>query len=146
MQLLKYTTAIAIYSLAILTTPVFAQVDQEKWVYFGQTNSDEILKLNESSVKFQIMLADDTLNNEDGHYSENDKYPKVKVVVFDYNIGGRKRNAYTKSCDNGKLTANLSWKTFTSVIDYWPQYFMVEADSAASQNMLRRVCTLSLSN
>ncbi|MBD2295350.1 hypothetical protein H6G06_18205 [Anabaena sphaerica FACHB-251] len=146
MQLIKYTIAIAISSLPIFTTPVLAQTKQEKWVDFGQTNNGEIIKLNESSVKFEIMLADDTLNNEDGFYSDNDKYPKVKVVVFEYNIGGRKRNAYTKSCNRGKLSANSSWKTYTTFIDYWPQYFLVEADSAASQNMLRRVCTLSLSN
>jgi hypothetical protein len=145
MQLIKYVTAITISSLSILITPVFAQADQDKWVDFGKTHSGEILKLNESSVKFEIMLADDTLNNEDGFYSNNDKYPKVKVVVFDYKIGNKKRSAYTKSCDNGRLTANSRWKTYISVIDYWPQYFIVEADSVASEKMLQQVCTLSLS-
>ncbi|MBD2666747.1 hypothetical protein B6N60_02957 [Richelia sinica FACHB-800] len=144
MQLLKYV--IPISCLSIITTPVLAQSQQKKWVDFGQTNSGEIIKLNENSVKFEIMLADDTLNNEDGFYSDNDKYPKVKVVVFEYNIGGRKRNAYTKSCDYGKLTTNPSWKTYTTFIDYWPQYFLISADSVASQNMLQRVCTLSLSS
>ena len=66
MQLIKYTTAIAISCLPIFTTPVLAQNKQEKWVDFGQTNNGEIIKLNERSVKFEIMLADDTLNNEDG--------------------------------------------------------------------------------
>lgn len=146
MQLIKYTTAIAISCLPIFTTPVLAQNKQEKWVDFGQTNNGEIIKLNERSVKFEIMLADETLNDEDRFYSENDTYPKVKVVIFEYSIGGRTRNAYTKSCNHGKLSANPSWKTYTTFIDYWPQYFLVPADSIASQNMLRRVCTLSLSN
>lgn len=138
--------AIAISSVSIFTIPVLAQNQQERWVDFGQTNSGEIIRLNERSVKFKIMLADDTLNDEDGFYIQNNKYPKVKVVVFEYNIGGRKRNAYTKSCKQGKLSANPSWKTYTNFIDYWPQYFLVPADSIASQNMLQRVCTLSLSN
>ncbi|WP_016949694.1 hypothetical protein [Anabaena sp. PCC 7108] len=145
MQLIKSATAIIISSLSMLTIPVFAQVDQDKWVDFGKTHSGEILKLNESSVKSEIMLADDTLNNQDGFYSNKDNYPKVKVVVFDYSIGDKKRSAYTKSCDNGRLTANARWKTYTSVTDYWPQYFEVEADSVASEKMLQQVCTLSLS-
>ncbi|AFZ24985.1 hypothetical protein Cylst_2788 [Cylindrospermum stagnale PCC 7417] len=144
MQLIKYATAITISSLSIFSTPVIAQINKERWVDFGKTNSGETLKLNESSIGFQMMLVDDTLNNEDGFYSDNDKFPKIKVVVFDYRINGRKRSAYTKSCNSGNLAPNPTWKTYTSFIDYWPQYFLVEADSLASKKMLQRVCALSL--
>lgn len=139
MQLIKSAAAIAIASLSIFSTPVFAQINQERWVDFGKTNRGEILRLNEKSIKFEMMLMDDTLNNEDGHY---DDLPKIRVVAFDYSVGGRKRSAYTKSCNRGNLAANPSWRTYTSFIDYWPQYFSVEADSVASKRMLQRVCTL----
>ncbi|BAZ32876.1 hypothetical protein NIES4074_53830 [Cylindrospermum sp. NIES-4074] len=144
MQLIKYATAITISSLSIFSTPVTAQINKERWVDFGKTNSGEILRLNESSIGFRMMLVDDTLNNEDGFYDDNDKFPKIKVVVFDYSISGRKRSAYTKSCNYGNLAPNPTWKTYTSFIDYWPQYFLVEADSVASKKMLQRVCALSL--
>ncbi|HEY9666826.1 MAG TPA: hypothetical protein V6C91_08470 [Coleofasciculaceae cyanobacterium] len=143
MQFIKYATAIAITSLSIFSTPLLAQVNKERWVDFGKTNSGETLKLNERSIKFEMMLIDDFLNNEDGYY---DNLPKIRVVAFDYSIGGRKRSAYTKSCNDGNLATNPSWKTYTSYLDYWPQYFLVEADSVASKRMLQRVCTLSLSN
>lgn len=135
------TLTIAIASLSNFSTPVIAQTNQQQWVDFGQTNSGETLKLNERSIKFQMMLVDDSLNNEDGHY---DNLPKIKVVAFEYSIEGRKRNAYTKSCNGGNVAANPSWRTYTSYRDYWPEYFGVEADSVASQKMLQRVCALSL--
>ncbi|MBE9127284.1 MULTISPECIES: hypothetical protein [unclassified Coleofasciculus] len=141
MQLIKAATAIAIASLSMFATPVIAQINQEWWVDFGKTNNGETLRLNESSIKFEMMLVDDSLNNEDGFY---DNLPKIRVVTFDYSVGGRERSAYTKSCNGGNLAANPSWRTYTSYIDYWPQYFLVEADSVASQRMLQRVCTLSL--
>ena len=141
MQLIKSATAVAIASLSIFSKPVLAQVKPERWVEFGKTKSGETLKLNESSIKFEMMLADDSLNNEDGFY---DNLPKIRVVAFDYSIGGRKRSAYTKSCNGGNLAANPSWRTYTSFIDYWSQYFSVEADSVASKKLLQRVCTLSL--
>lgn len=141
MKFIKFATAIAIASLSIFSTPVLAQTNQERWVDLGKTNSGETLRLNESSIKFERMLVDDSLNNEDGFY---DNLPKIRVIVFDYSAGGRKRSAYTKSCKGGKLAANPSWRTYTSFIDYWPQYFSVEADSVASKKMLQRVCTLSL--
>lgn len=123
-------------------TQLVTQTNQA-WVEFGETNSGETLKLKEASIKFQMMLVDDSLNNEDGHY---DNLPKIKVVAFDYSVGGRTRSAYTKSCNGGNVDANPSWKTYTSFIDYWPQYFLVKADSMASQKMLERVCSLSLQN
>lgn len=141
MQLIKSATAIAMASLSIFSMPVLAQTNQERWVDFGKTKSGEILRLNERSIKFEMMLSDDSLNNEDGHY---DNLPKIRVVTFDYSVGGRKRSAYTKSCNHGNLAANPSWRTFTSFIDYWPQYFSVEADSVASKKLLQRVCTLSV--
>lgn len=79
--------------LAQLSTPVLAQTNQERWVDFGKTNSGETLRLNEKSIKFEMMLIDDTLNNEDGFY---DNLPKIRVVAFDYSIWGRKRSVYTK--------------------------------------------------
>jgi len=121
--------------------PVNAQITQQRWVDLGKTNSGETLKLNEKSIEFQLVLIDESLNNEDGFY---DKLPKTKVVAFEYSIGGRKRYAYTKSCKDGNVTSNPNWKTYTSIIDYWPQYFLVEADSVASKKMLQRVCALSL--
>jgi hypothetical protein len=141
MQVIKSAAAIAMASMSIFPTPVFAQTNQERWVDFGKTNSGETLRLNERSIKFDMMLTDDSLNNEDGFY---DNLPKIKVVTFDYSVGGRKRSAYTKSCKGGQLAANPSWKTFTTLIDYWPQYFLVEADSVASNKLLQRVCRLSL--
>lgn len=141
MQLIKSATAIAIASLSIFSTPVLAQTNQERWVDFGKTKSGETLRLNERSIKFEMMLSDDSLNNEDGHY---DNLPKIRVVTFEYSVGGRKRSAYTKSCHRGNLAANPSWRTYTFFIDYWPQYFSVQADSVASKRMLQRVCTLSL--
>jgi hypothetical protein len=142
MQVIKSAAAIAMASLSLLSTPVLAQTNREQWVDFGKTNSGETLRLNERSIKFEMMLTDDSLNNEDGFY---ENLPKIRVVAFDYSIGGRKRSAYTKSCNRGNLTANPSWRTYTSFIDYWPQYFSVEADSVASKRMLQRVCALSLS-
>ena len=139
MQLIQSATAIAIASLSIFSTPVLAQVNQERWVNFGKTNNGETLRLNESSIKFEMMLTDDSLNNEDGFY---DNLPKIRVVAFEYSVEGRKRSAYTKSCNRGNLAAKPSWRTYTSFIDYWPQYFSVEADSVASKRMLQRVCTL----
>ena len=141
MQLIKSATAIAITSLSMFSTPVLAQITQERWVDFGKTNTGETLRLNESSIKFEMMLVDDSLNNEDGFY---DNLPKIRVVAFQYSIGDRKRSAYTKSCTRGNLAANPSWRTYTSFIDYWPQYFSVNADSVASKRMLQRVCTFSL--
>lgn len=139
-QLIKSVTAIAIGTLSIFSTPSIAQTDRQQWMSFGQTNSGEILQLNTSSIKFRMMLIDDTINEEGGYES---KLPRIKVVAFDYSIGGRKRSAYTKSCQGRSITDRPSWKTYTSFLDYWPQYFQVEADSIASQKMLQRVCHLS---
>ncbi|WP_413173360.1 hypothetical protein [Anabaena azotica] len=144
MQLTKYVAAITISALSIFSTPVIAQTDKEDWTNFGKVHSGEILKLNEKSVKFETILVDDTLNNQDGFYNDNDKFPKIRVVVFEYSINNKKRIAYTKSCNSGNLTANPYWKTYTSLIDNWPQYFRVDVDNVANQKMLQRVCTLSL--
>ncbi|MBK1990085.1 hypothetical protein A0J48_021575 [Sphaerospermopsis aphanizomenoides BCCUSP55] len=144
MQLTKYATAITISALSLFSTPVIAEIDKGQWVDFGKVHSGEILKLNERSINFENMLVDDTLNNQDGFYNDNDKFPKMKVVVFEYSLNNKKRIAYTKSCNSGNLTANPSWKTYTSLIDNWPQYFRVDVDNVASQKMLQRVCTLSL--
>ena len=139
MQLIKSASAIAIASLSIFSTPALAQTNQERWVDFGKTNTGETLRLNERSIRFEMMLTDDSLNNEDGQY---DNLPKIRVVTFDYSVGGRKRSAYTKSCNRGNLAINPNWRTYISFIDYWPQYFSVNADSVASKRMLERVCTL----
>ena len=142
MQLIKSAAAIAIVvgSLSLFSTPSIAQTTRQQWISFGQTNDGEILKLNTSSIKFRMMLIDDTINEEGGYES---KLPRIKVVAFDYSIGGRKRSAYTKSCQGGSVADRPNWKTYTSFLDYWPQYFQVEADSISSQKMLQRVCLLS---
>jgi len=141
MKLIRYMAAIAIASVSLLSTPVIAQINQQRWVDFGKTNSGEKLRLNERSIEFKLVQIDESLNNEDGFYGN---LPSTKVVAFDYSIGGRKRSAYTKSCNGGNAATNPSWKTYTSQIDYQFQYFLVEADSVASKKMLQRVCALSL--
>ncbi|MEB3220109.1 MAG: hypothetical protein VKN72_28280 [Nostocales cyanobacterium 94392] len=129
-------------SLSIfLPTIVFGEESQfDRWTTLGKTNTGETLVLNDTSVEIVEILVDESLNNEDGFYNN---LPKKKVVQFDYRIGGRKRHAYTKSCKNGAVVGNAHWKTYTTFIDYNPQYFLVEADSAASKKMIKRVCSLS---
>jgi hypothetical protein len=144
MKLIKYTTAIAISALSVFSTPVIAETKENDWVYFGDVNSGEKLKLNEKSIRFENMLVDDTINNKDGFYNDDDRFPKMRVVVFEYSINDNKRIAYTKSCDSGNLTDKPYWKTYTSLADNWPQYFRVDINSIASERMLRRVCNLSV--
>ncbi|NET00413.1 MAG: hypothetical protein F6K62_17080 [Sphaerospermopsis sp. SIO1G2] len=144
MKITKYPIAIAISALSIFSTPVIAENVKEYWVGFGKNNSDEKLKLNEKSIRFETMLADHTINNTDGFYNNDDRFPKITVVVFEYSVNNRKRMAYTKSCNAGNLTNKPYWKTYTSVADNWPQYFRVNVKSIASRQMLARVCTLSL--
>lgn len=146
MQLTKYATVIAISVLSIFSTPVLAETNKEYWVDYGKNNSGEKLRLNETSIRFETMLADDTINNKDGFYNDKDKFPKITVVVFEYSVNNSKRIAYTKSCDSGNLTNNPYWKTYTSLADNWPQYFQVDIKSIASKQMLQQVCNLSLSN
>lgn len=145
MKLIKYTTAIAISALSIFSTPVIAQTNKPLWVYFGKNNSGERLYLNEKSIRFETMLADDTINNTDGFYNDDDRFPKITVVVFEYGVNNRKRIAYTTSCESGNLTDQPFWKTYTSKADDWPQYFRVDINSVASEKMLQRVCNLSFS-
>ncbi|MFQ4168129.1 hypothetical protein [Scytonema millei] len=122
-------------------TIAFGEESQfDRWTTLGKTNTGETLVLNDTSVKIVEILVDESLNNEDGFY---DNLPKTKVVQFDYSIGGRKRHAYTKSCKNGAVVGNAHWKTYTTFVDYNPQYFLVEADSEASKKMIKRVCSLS---
>jgi hypothetical protein len=132
-----------IYLNIALFLPTIAVAEEsklEQWTTLGKTNTGETLVLNDKSVGITEILTDESLNNEDGFY---DNYPKTKVVQFDYRIGGRKRHAYTKSCKNGAVIGNPNWKTYTTFIDYNPQYFLVEADSSASKKMIERVCYLS---
>jgi hypothetical protein len=142
LQLIKSVRLITIVLgfLSIFSTGAIAQTDRQEWVSFGKADNGETLNLNRKSIKFRSMLIDDTINEEGGYEG---KVPRIQVVTFDYSIGGRKRAAYTKSCKGGSLGSRPSWKTSTSFIDYWPQYFQVEADSIPSQKMLQMVCTLS---
>ncbi|TAE59746.1 MAG: hypothetical protein EAZ76_10045 [Nostocales cyanobacterium] len=146
MKITKFTAAIAIFSLSIFSTPVIAEKKPELWVDFGKNNSGEQLKLNEKSIRFETMLVDDTINNTDGFYNNDDRFPKMTVVVFEYRVNNRKRIAYTKSCNAGNLTDKPYWKTYTSIADNWPQYFRVDIKSVASMELLQRVCSLTVSN
>ncbi|MFH7031096.1 MAG: hypothetical protein ACHBN1_38600 [Heteroscytonema crispum UTEX LB 1556] len=139
-KLLLIYSAISL-SLFLPTIAVGEESQFDRWTTLGKTNTGETLVLNDTSVEIIDILVDDSLNNEDGFYNN---YPMTKAVQFDYRIGDRKRRAYTKSCKNGAVIGNSHWKTYTTFIDYNPQYFLVEADSEASKKMIKRVCSLSV--
>jgi hypothetical protein len=89
------------------------------------------------------MPVNDEINMEGRDGTETDNIPMRKVVSFTYNIGGRERHAYTTSCNGKNLATNPSWRTATTYIDYWPQYFSVMADSLVSKKMLKQVCVVN---
>ncbi len=128
------------YKRLVSTKAKDKESSSDTWTILGETNTGESLLLNDSSVKINKILVDESLNNEDGFY---DNLPKKKVIFFDYRIGERVRRGYTESCKNGVVIGNPRWKTYTTFIDYNPQYFVVEADSPASKKMIQRVCSLS---
>ena len=116
----------------------------EQWIDFGAAKGEQ-LQLDTSSVMSIKMPVDDRINMEGGA-DEGSKVPMRKVISFKYKIGGRTRSAYTISCDGKKLKSNPSWRTATTYIDYWPQYFSVKADSPSSKQMLKNVCILGIAN
>jgi hypothetical protein len=90
------------------------------------------------------MPVDDKINMEGRDGTETDRIPMRKVIAFSYKIGERTRRAYTISCNRKNLKANPSWRTATTYVDYWPQYFSVAANTPASRQMLKNVCTLGV--
>lgn len=123
--------------------PVVAQDRAQKWVNFGTVANGERLQLDLASIQSSTMPVNDKINMEGRDGTETDKIPMQKVVLFNYNLGGRKRFAYTTSCNGRNLAANPSWRTATTYIDYWPQYFSVKADSPVSKKMLKQVCVVN---
>ncbi|WP_310481967.1 hypothetical protein [Chamaesiphon sp. VAR_48_metabat_403] len=126
----------------MFANPVVAQDRSQKWIGVGKIG-DERLQLDLASIQSGTMPTNDKINMEGRDGTETDKIPMQKVVLFNYNIGGRKRHAYTTACNGRNLAANPSWRTATSYIDYWPQYFSVKADSPVSQKMLKQVCVVN---
>ena len=131
--------------IAMVSSPVIAQDRPQKWIGFGEVGNGEQLRLDTASIQSGTMPINDKINMEGRDGSETDKIPMRKVVLFNYNIGGRERHAYTTACNGRNLAANPSWRTATTYIDYWPQYFSVKADSPISKKMLKQVCVVSAS-
>jgi hypothetical protein len=129
--------------LAIVSSPVNAQDRSPKWIDFGAVVNGEQLRLDLASIQPGTMPVNDKINMEGRDGTETDKIPTRNVVLFTYNIGGRKRHAYTISCNGRNLATNPSWRTATNYIDYWPQYFSVNADSPVSKKMLKQVCAMN---
>jgi hypothetical protein len=136
---------IAIMTIAMVSSPVIAQDRQQKWIGFGEVGNGEQLRLDTASIQSGTMPVNDKINMEGRDDTETGKIPMRKVVLFTYNIGGRERHAYTTSCNGKNLAANPSWRTATTYIDYWPQYFSVKADSPVSKKMLKQVCVVNAS-
>jgi hypothetical protein len=129
--------------IATFACPVNAQDRQPKWIDIGTFGNGDRLRLDIASILPGTMPVDDKINMEGRDGTETDNIPMRNVVVFTYNIGGRKRHAYTISCNGKNLVANPSWRTATTYIDYWPQYFSVKADSPIGKKMLKQVCTVN---
>jgi hypothetical protein len=129
--------------VAAVSSPVNAQERQPQWLDFGTIGNGDRLLLNITSIQSGKMPVNDKINMEGRDGTETDNIPMRKVVLFTYNIGGRKRHAYTTSCSGINLAVNPSWRTATTYVDYWPQYFSVQADSPASRKMLKQVCVVN---
>jgi hypothetical protein len=144
---MRLTSSIFSLVIAVLSSVSGAAIAQDKpskWIDFGKVGTGERLQLDVNNVLLSRMPIDDRINLE-GMTDEdikNAKIPMRRVIFFNYKIGGRLRNAYTISCNGKNLTANPSWRTSTTYIDYWPQYFSVPADSPTSRQMLKNVCVL----
>jgi hypothetical protein len=132
-------------TIAMLSRSVIAQERQQKWIGFGEVDNGEQLRLDTASIQSVTMPVNDKINMEGRDGTETDKIPMRKVILFTYNIGGRDRHAYTISCKGKNLAANPSWRTATTYLDYWPQYFSVKADSPVSKKMLKQVCVVNAS-
>ncbi len=141
----RVTPTLMVMSVLIISNLTVANSQSQKWINFGKTNSGEKLRLDISSIKFEMMAVDDTINMEGRDNDDVKGIPMHRVIAFKYNIGGRNRSSYTTSCSGRKLTTNPGWRTFTSYVDYWPQYFSINADGNSSVRMLKKVCELSQS-
>jgi hypothetical protein len=128
----------------LLSGSAIAQDKPAQWIDFGTVSKGERLQLDANSIIRSTMPVDDRINMEGRDGTETDKIPMRKAIAFSYKIGGRTRHAYTISCNGKNLKAKPSWRTATTYIDYWPQYFSVAADTPASKQMLKNVCALSI--
>jgi hypothetical protein len=136
------TLTLATITIASISTIAIAQDKPAQWIEFGTVGEGERLQLDTNSVLRSKMPVNDRTNMEGLDGTETTNIPMRKVVVFTYKIGGRTRHAYTISCNGRNLNADPSWRTSTTYVDYWPQYFSVKADSSVSQQMLKNVCVL----
>jgi hypothetical protein len=129
----------------IFTSTAIAQERPSKWIDFGRVGTTEKLQLDVNNIRYTQMPIDDRQNLEGmtGEDIKNAKIPMRDAISFTYKIGGRTRFAYTVSCKGKNLAPNPTWRTSTTTIDYWPQYFSVPADSPASRQMLKNVCGLA---
>jgi hypothetical protein len=133
-----------ITTVSLISGAAIAQDKPAQWIDFGTASKGERLQLDANSILRSTMPVDDRINMEGRDGTETDKIPMRKVIVFSYKIGGRDRRAYTISCNGKNLKANPSWRTATTYVDYWPQYFSVAADTPASRQMLKNVCALGV--
>ena len=136
--------AITATAISLIAGAAIAQNKPSKWIDFGSVGTGERIQLDINSVKQTQMPVNDRTNME-GMTDEDIKTSKIpmrEVISFTYKIDGRSRYAYTISCKGRNLTVNPSWRTSTTSVDYWPQYFSVPADSPASRQMLKNVCSL----
>lgn len=132
---------------AVISTIASTAVAQDKpaqWIDFGVVGKGEQLQLDTNNIIRSTMPIDDKTNMEGISGDETTGIPMRKVIFFNYKIGGRTRHAYTVSCQGRNLKAAPSWRTAITYIDYWPQYFSVQADSPASKQMLKNVCVLAM--
>jgi hypothetical protein len=142
-----FSLVIAVVTISIGSTAAISQDKPSKWIDFGKVGTGERLQLDVNNV-FRTRMPIDDRTNLEGMTDEDiqtAKIPMRGVISFNYKIDGRLRRAYTNSCKNKNLTANPSWRTSTTFIDYWPQYFSVPADSLSSRQMLKNVCILGVS-
>lgn len=141
-----FSLFIVVVKISIGSGAAIAQDKPSKWIDFGKVGTGERLQLDVNNVIRTRMPIDDRTNLE-GMTDEdikNANIPMRGVISFNYKIDGRLRRAYTTSCKNKNLTTNPSWRTSTKVVDYWPQYFSVSADSSSSRQMLKNVCILGI--
>jgi hypothetical protein len=129
-------------TIATISIAANAKTTSAKWIDFGTTNGAR-LKLDANSIKSMRRPIDDSINLEGRDDAYKNSLPMHRVISFDYNVAGYKRSAYTTSCQGSNLKVNPSWRTYITIVDYWPQYFSVAANSAVRRNMLVRVCKMS---
>ncbi len=144
MRFVTTALTLTITAIAIISCAASAQEKQPRWIDFGAVGTGDKLQLDINSILRTKMPIDDKINMEGRDGSETASIPMRNVIAFSYKIGGRTRSAYTISCNGRNLNATPSWRTSTTYVDYWPQYFSVPADSPASRQMLKNVCVLGI--